>query len=492
MDREYLLRSESSSVSSSSEFSMPPYEVVPATRPIIVLGPSLRGYEVTDLMHKALYNYLKKRFHGRIHIFKAHTDIGQSKRSTKSNASEKERFGLTKSASRGVTAEIQREIEQIYELSKSLNIVIIDSEVINHPSQLTDCSLAPVIVYIKMLPDILQKLIKLRGRSKKNMNVQVVGAQKLLQCHEEMFDLSLDEAIFEDACAHLGEFLDQYWRDLHPDDPEIAKQMMLTGADFPDRPNPMLSSASGRSTSFKEASERKQSLAPLKLDHITPRLSVSSAEGAPGFKQGLGQGQGQQKIKKDGEPKHKASQIKHKVSESGRHNAPGFSVTQYEEYPADTKGYEEEPQNGYDYYYREQGYEQGFDYAAENPYGSPMAIQEYGSGNNYGQEPNQYDQYQEGPYQEGSYQQGHYQEGHYQEGQGDYGQYGADQVGYQLDYGQEQYGDSQNYMQDSQYGYQGDQMRYDNTSHLHSGHPSQQVHGYGPYDDRYPNEGGYY
>lgn len=128
-------------------------------------------------------------------------------------------------------------------------MVVIDCDVINHPSQLVDCSLAPISIYIKMEPQILEKLVKLRGSKRKNLGAQVVAAQKLAQCNEvthqyvifinlsvqintfplfifffffkqEMFDLVLDEAIFEDACEHLGEFLDQYWRDLHPGDRE--------------------------------------------------------------------------------------------------------------------------------------------------------------------------------------------------------------------------------------------------------------------------------
>ncbi|NWY20453.1 CACB1 protein, partial [Aphelocoma coerulescens] len=201
---------------------VPPYDVVPSMRPIILVGPSLKGYEVTDMMQKALFDFLKHRFDGRISITRVTADISLAKRSVLNNPSK--HTIIERSSTRSSLGSAS--CPGIPPCPLSLTCPVASAL----------CPIVPTLPYRLYHPDDPCPTGSAPcpvGSTVSPYPHPIPGCPSLSQCPhpvpaappcpsslpslpQEMFDIVLDENQLEEACEHLAEYLEAYWKATHP------------------------------------------------------------------------------------------------------------------------------------------------------------------------------------------------------------------------------------------------------------------------------------
>ncbi|CAH8439859.1 unnamed protein product [Dicrocoelium dendriticum] len=196
-----------------------PYEIVPCMRPVVFVGPALKGYEVTDMMQKAIFDAMKKHFDGRIIVSRVSTNISLAKRvGALLHLDKKSVTERGRSRQLVTLLEVQQDLERIFHLASKMQLLLLDCDTVNHPSQISKTCLAPIVIYIKIGSiRVLNRLIKNRGKEqKKNAGVQTAAAEKLLQCQNDAFDFIVDQNTLGAATEALRQYLENYWFATHP------------------------------------------------------------------------------------------------------------------------------------------------------------------------------------------------------------------------------------------------------------------------------------
>ncbi|CDX47435.1 SH3 domain-containing protein [Caenorhabditis elegans] len=185
-----------------------PYKVVPSSRPIVLLGPTLQHSRLTQLLHLALREEILKHFGKNMKYVKS--DIGSGQQSGDRKGARWLR-GL-RDYDRG--QDENQEVELIMRMTSKLHLLLVDSPHIHTPDDVQHLPLSPIFFLIRVSDNkILAKLLRNTGTTRMAAEIEVANVLKTM--NDDRFEMVIEENGLREATRRIISYLEKYIHALH-------------------------------------------------------------------------------------------------------------------------------------------------------------------------------------------------------------------------------------------------------------------------------------
>lgn len=187
---------------------MAPYDLAPPVRPLVLVGPSTPGLEITDKMQNTLISYLCASFPTKVEAVPI-DDISDEPTTGLDGMTSQVKKALKIGPSRLNT----QQMNAIFSVAASGKMPIIVTRHQN-PDMLRRSAVMPIIAFLKIGNlRVFSRLVKLRS-TPQPMKAQIRQAEKLNTLNPVYYDIVLSHSSMQQSCCEIGAFVDSYLSDI--------------------------------------------------------------------------------------------------------------------------------------------------------------------------------------------------------------------------------------------------------------------------------------
>lgn len=186
---------------------MSPYDLAPNVRPLVLVGPSSPGFEITDKMQQSLVAYLCASFPNKC------TALDIDKFADGNGGFKQDNTKAKKSKTKGPQRLNAQQMNAVFDVAATGVVPILCTKHQN-VDMLRRSPVMPIIVFLRIGSSrVLSKLLKSREQQQ-GFKAQMNTSEKLSSLNPLYFDIILTHSKLDQSCYELAAFVDAYVKDI--------------------------------------------------------------------------------------------------------------------------------------------------------------------------------------------------------------------------------------------------------------------------------------